>query len=282
LTIDGLPLRGVDVLWADIFQAVHRPDRLEVALLAQRGGADAMARLGLGRVLPGMGVTVTAGGCELFSGRVERTAVGVDRSQGRSFSLVAFSSYHHLRASQGTVRYYQTTDSEVAERIASSLELVAVVDPVRRVHDFFEQRGDPLRFLRRRARDCGRQLAVSRGKLYFSKRLPVLSEPLPVGWEKDLLSFELVARERAGGRQAVRVGSFEVRGNPRLRPLMSFECVKGLGVATRGRYHSIRVLHLVDADGYRTRVKFREETRDNSLRWSARMGSEQSRSYSES
>jgi len=264
LTIDGSSLPGVDVLSADIFQAVHRPDRLEVALLANPGGEDRMQRVGSGSVLPGSRVTATADGVELFSGRVERTAFGIDRSRGRSFSLVAFSSYHHLRASQGTVCYYQTTDSEAAERIASALELVAVVDPVRHVHDFLEQRGDPLRFLRRRARDCGYQLAVSRGKLYFRKQLPALSESLPAGWEKDLMSFELVARERVGGRGAVRVGSLEVRGNPRLRPLMSFEVVKGLGVATRGRYHSVRVLHLMDSSGYRSKVEFLEETMDNS------------------
>ena len=259
LTIDGSPLPAVDVLWADIFQAVHRPDRLEVALLAYPGGEDRVQR-----VRPGSRVTADADGSELFSGRVERTAFEVDSSCGRSFSLVAFANYHHLRASGGTVCHYQTTDSEAAERVASALELVAVVDPVRHVHPVLRQQGDPLRFLRRRARDCGFQLAVSRGKLYFKKELPTLPESLPVGWEKDLLSLKLVAREGSGERGGARAGSLEVRGNPRLRPLMSFEVVKGLGVAARGRYHSVRVLHLMDSSGYRSRVEFREKTMDSS------------------
>jgi hypothetical protein len=143
----------------------------------------------------------------VFRGIIDRARESVDAESGRAFSIVAHSAFHRLRTRlrERGERFYQVTDSEAAERIAFDLGLAPVVEPTPHVHRALEVRGDPLRFLRERAREHGFQLAVSDGRLYFSKALPSTGEPFSVE-----VGDRVVARAR-GSRRGARRRRFERR-----------------------------------------------------------------------
>ena len=229
----------------EVLQAVDRPDRLEASYIAPEadpGGTLAPEALHAGASL---------GGELLFEGRIDRAGWGQDAARGRRRCVVAYAAYHYLRAARRREMYYQVTDAEIAHRIASELELVPVVEPVSEVHASVERDGDPLLFLRRRARRSGRHFGVSGGRLYFTQALPDAGEPLALDGTRDLLALEVWRR-----RGAERGGVLETAGDPRWRPLRPFT-LDGTGAAD-GRFRAVRCAHRVDASGYRSEVEFLE------------------------
>jgi hypothetical protein len=258
LGIDGVA-RGIDGVFADVFQAIDRPDRLEAAFWIPE---EAERRDPLLDLRPGRGLSAFLAGQRVFEGKVQRVSFALDGQLGKTLSVVAYADYHSLRASNLVARYYQATDSEIAERIASDLGLVAVVERVEESHSVVCREGDPLRFLRRRAKKRGFQLAVSGGKLYFGKKLPAMKwkpgEPLFLDEARDLFSMEI------GDDGEGRRGRLEAAGNPGWRPLVSFEIGdvwSGPGWR-KNRYRALRTLHRLDSSGYQTTVEFAEEEND--------------------
>jgi len=260
LLIDGVAF-GVDLVFADVFQAIDRPDRLEAALwLETKQGGKGNPALDLG---PGRSLAALLAGQQVFDGKVSRVSFALDGQLGKTISLVAYAEYHGLRALRRVDRYYQATDSEIAERIASELGLMAVVERVEEVNPVVWREGDPLRFLRRRAEKRGFHLAVSGGKLYFGKRLPPLEwkggEALLLNGATELFSMEI--GESGEGRR----GRLEAPGNPGWRPLVSFELGEPWSGPGRSgkRYQAIRTQHRLDSSGYQTTVDFTEAEHDS-------------------
>jgi len=250
------------ILRAHLYQALDRPSRLEVEVLTGRSG-------GLPGSLPapvGSRVTLASGGETCFCGVVERCGRRVDADEGPVSWLVAYSDYHRHRLElrrRGSALgpWYQATDSETAERIASALQLVASVDPTTRVHPVVEPRGDPLRFLRERARECGYELAVWDGRLHFVRSLSS-PEAACVPSSEDVLGFEV--EERRSGSSTIRGGRLEHAGDWRLRPLLSLD-LERLDGGSGGRYRSVRTLHALDRSRFRTVVELVAEGFDYSL-----------------
>jgi hypothetical protein len=63
------------------------------------------------------------------------------------------------------------SDSEVAARLADALGLAARIEPSSAVHRRLSREGDPLPFLFRRARACGRIAAITSGCLHFASTI---------------------------------------------------------------------------------------------------------------
>jgi hypothetical protein len=168
---------------------------------------------------------------------------------------VAYAHYHYLRAARPRERYYQVTDAELAGRIASELELVAVVDPESEVHAWVDREGDPLHFLRGRARRAGRHFGVSGGKLFFTRAVPPPPDATAVIGPLDLVALEVWAGG-AGGRG----GKLEAAGDADWQPLRQFQ-LRGAGEMDGG-YRAVRCAHVLDGSGCRTVVEFLEEGLD--------------------
>jgi len=251
LAVGGWPLDGVHVLRADAFLAADRPDRLEVCLLS--AGRDAPR--------PGERLVARRGGEVLFEGLIERVAFELDRARGRILSVVAYADYHRLRPLWRPTVFYQTTDSEVAGAIAACLELVAVVEPAEAPRSRLVPDGDPLVFLRRRARSCGFELAVTGGGLYFLREPPPAREPAVMRGLGDLIAVGVTDR---GKRRGGRGGTVDLLGDPRWKPLSSV-VLAGIDPVANGTYHVVRVLHRMDPSGYKTTLEILEEGLDYPL-----------------
>jgi hypothetical protein len=254
LHVDGVPV-AAELLGAEVLQAADRPDRLEVALAPGPAGDDDI----LARRFAAGSIRALLHGVPAFDGRVDRVRWALDARRGRHLVLVAYAHFHSLRAARSRARYDQVTDSDVARRIASELELAAVVDRASRVHAALVRDEDSLVFLRRRARASGFHLAVTAGRLFFTRDVPEEGETASVR-AGGCLDLEVV--DPSGGEeQGRRGGGMELPGDGRWRPLVPFE-LRGLAPRADGRYRVVRSLHRLDAEGYRTRVEFLEDGLD--------------------
>jgi hypothetical protein len=137
--------------------------------------------------------------------------------------------------------YYQSTDAEIAARIAGDLELTAVTDPTERIHRRIARREDPLRFLRRLSGEAGFGLAVAAGKLYFRRDVAAGGGSLLVTG-KALVSWAEMARGEGQGRHV----SLAIAGDPRLRPLARVRLADGEELVAE------RVIHRTGPAGFTT------------------------------
>jgi len=233
--------------------AIDRPDRLEL----EYDGAVVLDESSA----PGSTIELTTPAGMLFRGVVSRRgfeiASGV--SSVRISALAAFDARRALRASD---TYFQSSDAEIAARIASELGLEPRVERTRVVHERLERRGDPLCFLRARAREIDYELAVSGGRLWFGRRLPSVEEISPrlalrrVRPRDGVLSLEIEDRGALG-----RGGELRLRRDDTWRPLDAFE-LAGFGTSWDGTYRVIRCAHARDETGARTAVTFLERGGD--------------------
>ncbi|MBN1443536.1 MAG: hypothetical protein JXA90_12570 [Planctomycetes bacterium] len=247
---------------ADLFEAVDRPDRLELEIIGAGGSAAERSCAGL---RPGSTADLFSGDRLLFAGRVERCGLRLG-SGGWRARAVAWSSYESLRGRSAQETYFELTDSEIAERIAADLDLRAHVEPTREVHRRLERRGDPLRFLRRRARSIGYELAVAGGTLYFCREVPAVERaPLRIDPAGGWLALDVEERGAAG-----RGGALEMSAAFCLRPLLPLD-LAGFGPAWDGRYRVVRARHHAGTPGARSRIEFLEQGTDFA-RWSGEAG----------
>lgn len=243
---------------ADVSVAADRPDRLELEVVdGDDEGIEARGGAPLG---PGRPVEVFLNDSPLFSGRVDRCGLRCD-PLGRRWLVVAYAEYERFRVEASPATYFQTTDSEIATRIAAELGLRPRVERTLEVFPRLERREDPLRFLRRRARDIGFEFAVAEGELHFASTVPLSDDraPLRVDCRSDLLALDVEDRGLLG-----RGGSLRVSGDPAWRPLVSFD-VDGYGPAWDARYRVVRCRHYLSGSGYRCLVHFLEEGLDFAL-----------------
>jgi hypothetical protein len=232
----------VERLWT--FLAGDRPDRLEVRFALAPARHEPVVGLA-----PGDAVVLESYGEPVFRGEVDSAAVEVG-PDGRWLRCLAYPGFHRRRSELGPLRLRRVTDAEVARAIADALGLLADVEPTSEVHDAVEVEGDPLRYLRSRAERCGFRFGVLGRRLAFRSEWRTGRDAGVVTGGGDVVSAALTdSRERG------RSGKIEVRGDPRWRPCSRFGLVAVPGLAD-GRYRAERVLHLVDAFGYRTVVEF--------------------------
>ena len=246
---------GSAVLRADISMAADRPDRLEIEAV-DTDPASGLEGRGGDLLRPGHPVEILLEDTPLFAGRVERCALRSDR-QGHRWLVVAYSEYERLRSGKMKDTYFQMSDSEIALQIASELGLRPRVELTLEVFARVERRGDPLRFLRQRARQINFQFAVMNGELLFASEVETLPKgPLRLSPGSDLISIEVEDRGLLG-----RGGCFQATGNPAWRPLREFD-VRGCGPAWDSRYHTVRCRHFLGVSGYWCQVDFLEEGTD--------------------
>jgi hypothetical protein len=240
---EGRPLDGIEIASAEVFQAADRPDRIEASIAAPAG-----RRSRLDEVLgPGAPLRAVLDGEVLFEGQVARAGRSFARDRGAMLTVVGYAAYHRLRSASAEERYFQATDGEIAERIASSLELSSAVETQGRIHASITRRGDPLRFLRGLAREGGFQLAVSRGRLYFLREPPEDGGPLRIDAAAGIASW----KEAEG--EAGRLGRAVLAGDPRLRPLAAIEGAPPGRPTRPWRIH--RAIHGLGPGGYTTEVE---------------------------
>jgi len=246
----GAPIGGLIIRSVELFLAVDRPDRLEVRYSLSRcvRGREAEPEVLFDR---GCRLQARLGGRTSFDGSVERTSAGFDARDGAWCSFVAYAHYQELRARVPEGPYVQVTDSALAGEIARSLGLVPRVEPTTAIHDRIRIAGDPLRFLRRRARACGFELALRPGRLHFQRHLPDRG-PTVVRRGPSGLSSVLVRREGAR-RSGWLAGPLRAE----IEPAGTIELM-GFGPGSEGRYRVLRVEHTCPGAGWRTRVEFLE------------------------
>jgi hypothetical protein len=245
----GEIIEGIDIVSADVFQAADRPDRLEATIAWRRAGRAALEEA----LRPGTPIRAALGGDILFEGEAARVARGLDPLRARGgglLTLVGYAAYHRLRDVRDEERYWQAADGEIAERIASSLGLASVVEPGGRIHASITRRGDPLRFLRGLAGECGLDLAVTGGKLYFLTERPEAGDLVRIEDSRRIAWWEEAVGERGGGARAL------LAGDPRLRPLAPVEAAPA-GETPR-RWRIARALHRLGRGSYTTEVELLE------------------------
>jgi len=261
---------GVAIRRADVFTAVDRPDRLELELVdsdigaGRHGDAGAgrhdtqrsLEELGGGPLRPGRALEFWIGSRRLFSGRVERCGFRLDRQGGRWLS-VAYTDYESRRSHLADDTYYQLTDAEIAARIAVELGLEPRVEPTREVYARVERHGDPLRFLRERARRIGFELAVTPTDLIFASDVPSRAgAPRRVDRNANLIELDVEEHGPLG-----RGGGLALAGDASWQPLVEFD-LSGFGRAWDARYRTVRCRHYISESGYRSVVDFLEEGTD--------------------
>lgn len=244
LAIAGEGLAGTGVRSLLLFQAIDRPDRLE-ARLVPRSGALA------GKPLAGHAVTLRFGARTRFAGSVESVSSGFHTDSGGWLTVVAYARYQALRSRTTPSRHYQVTDGELARRLAGELELVPVVDPTEAIHSRMDV-GDRLAALRAAAARSGSHLAVTGGRLYFVRDLPVLEEVRPPDLRREVLSCQWRC-SRIGERR----GTIEVLGSGRWRPLVGFR-LRGAPGVEDGHYRVDSVVHSLGLDGFRSELEVTE------------------------
>ncbi|HLU50214.1 MAG TPA: hypothetical protein VK116_19090 [Planctomycetota bacterium] len=217
---------GRRITRASILRAVDRPDRLELDWRDESvEESDGPA--------PGAPIELLVSEDEVFRGVIERVGELRDRT-GWARRLVAWSEWDERRASIAR-EHFEVTDSELATRIALALGLKPAVEPTIDVHERISIEGDPLVFLRTRARAHGFELAVASGTLHFAGEIAGAGgrvERIVAG--RDAMEIEL--EERVRGRYARVV----VRGRPRFEPLGTVE-LSGFGGRRDGRFRVLRV-----------------------------------------
>lgn len=250
IEVGGTPL-GRFVLFADVFLAADRPDRLEAEL------EDGVGRAGWRAALrPGAPVRARIAGAEVFEGSLDRAALRADPGSCVRIGVVAYAAYHYRRREAARGAYRHATDSEIAESIAAALRLQAVVEPTAPALDRVVLEGDPLSHLRRRAREIGFELAVAREALYFSREVPAERTVAIAASRLFSADLEDLGRDRGG-----RGGSLELAGDPDLRPLAAV-LLRGAHRAADGTYRVVRAVHRLRPGGYRTAVQVLEEGLD--------------------
>ncbi|MCS5626474.1 MAG: hypothetical protein NZ935_02750 [Planctomycetes bacterium] len=256
---------GTELLSCELLLTADGSDRLELSFSADevRGGPQAALEA------CGAGVELTLGHpCgALFRGSIQANGLKWD-SGGTALFLTAGAGHQHSGEFPDPQTYYQHSDSELAEAIASELGLRALVEPTEEVFERVVRRGDRLDFLRERARKIGFELALLPGELFFSSKLPRCAELSGLPAARGVLSrdeslLEFSFRELSG---LGRGGDFEVRGDPGWRPLQELD-IAGMGDPFDGRYRVARARHHWDELGYRTRVDYLETGVDLEL-WS--------------
>ncbi|HVR74299.1 MAG TPA: hypothetical protein VMT52_08205 [Planctomycetota bacterium] len=254
LSVARIPLDGADALEAWVFQASDRPDRLEVSLAVDEDRAPPFA------ADPARGVPVSASilGFSVFDGRLERVVHSLDPARGTVLRLIACAHYHFLRPSWPGGLLPHTTDAEAAARIAIFLDLVPVVSRLDDVHAALDASGDPLVFLRRRARAVGFDLAVTAGRLYFKRELPPVDGVVRLDRTSGVVALDLAETLLGTDGAGRRTAEVEVHGDPRLRPLVRVE-LRGLGVRADGWYRVKRAVHSLGVTGPWTKAWLVEE-----------------------
>ena len=224
------------------FQALDRPDRIEMRLVSTQANLASDAELG-GRV------TLDRNGSPRFRGVVESVTGGFDARRGAWLNIVAYAGYHRRRQLP-PVRYYQLTDSELAQRLAVALQLVPIVDPTTTVRRCVEVSGDPLSALRQVAAVCAFELAVTDSKLFFVRSLPRTSHVAVVDFRTEVASLEWTCR-----RDDLVRGNLRFVGERDWRPLSHFR-LHGLPRRDDRIWRVERVMHFLDREGYRTHLEF--------------------------
>jgi hypothetical protein len=239
---------GAALVRASVFLALDRPDRLEAEWVTASGDRDAL----LGAMDAGRDAVLRLGGDDLFRGKVERAGLRLGAGGLRAW-LVAYAAFHALRQRCRPESYYELTDAEIASRIALDLGLSPQVETTAAVHPRLERSGDPLRFLRQRARAIDFEFAVTAGTLHFRRRIePLGAVPCVLRVGEGLAELELEDRGGLGDR-----GRCIVRGDPGLRPLRDLR-LEGFGARWEGEYRLGRSVHVFDVSGYQTTLEFVE------------------------
>jgi len=222
--------------------AADLTDSLEVSL-AGSGPASSSVRAG-------EPVLFRLGGRVRFRGLVERATAALDARLGASAGFQARPEWFGRAASlPREEEYFQVTDSEVAARIADALGLEARIEATSRVHARLLRRGDPLEFLRERARCSGLVLGIREGLIHFTRKLPgtggaVLPDPSRTGSSR-IGSFELgphspVRSLRVSRWAEGRTGIIALGEDPGISPLDRLRLL-GLGSDYDGHYRVARV-----------------------------------------
>lgn len=225
------------------FQALDRPDRCQVRLSVTRCTTS----------LPfseRAQIRLRAQGRLCFAGTVADSRLGFDAREGGWVELTAYADFHYRRLLTGGW-LYQLTDAELARRLAGDIGLVPVVDKTKTIHARVRVAGDALALLRERAKRCGYKMGVTAGKLLFCRSWPLRAPPKEMEHGCDVLGLECRSR---GNRK---FGTFTVVGGGAWQPLSTFRIHDLAESLPRGGYVT-RALHLLDTNGYRTRVQFRE------------------------
>lgn len=249
LSVARTPLDGADALEAWVFQAADRPDRLEVSVAVDGDRAPSWTA-DTARRVP---VSASILGFPVFDGQLERVVHSLDPARGSVLALVAHAHYHFLRPSWPGPTLRHTTDPEAAVRVASFLGLVPVVSRLDDVHAELDASGDPLVFLRRRAGAVGFDLAVTAGRLYFTRELPPVDGVVRLDRTSDVIALDLAEAFFRTGGAGKRTAEVEVHGDPRLRPLACVE-LRGLGARLDGWYRVKRAVHSLGVAGPRTKA----------------------------
>ena len=246
LTIASEELAGYGVRSLLLSQATDRPDRLEARVTPSPGAESAP-------LLAGLPVTLRVDARARFSGVVESVRSGIHADSGSWLTVVAYTKYQSLRSTT-TASYYQVTDGELARKLAGELELVPVVDTTHEIHSRVVVRGDPLVVLRAAAARSGNHLAVTGGRLYFVRDLPILEEVRPPDFRREVLACEWRC-SRIGERR----GTIETLGSGRWRPLAGFH-LRGAPGVEDGPYRVDRVVHSLGLDGFRSELEVTKRT----------------------
>ena len=139
-------------------------------------------------------VNTQAAGPQAILIQGEITGLEPDLIEGGETTLLVrgFDRSHRLHQGRYIRSFLESTDSEIAQKIATDAQLSAEVDPTNTVYEHVVQNNQTnMEFLQARARQIGYQLYVEDETLFFKQAQPneAETEAITLTWGSDLLNF---------------------------------------------------------------------------------------------
>jgi phage protein D len=164
----------------------------------------------------GKELAVSAGGSELFKGRVTGVEAGVPEGRPPTFTVLAEDRLQDLRMTRRTRTFENVTDSAVMNQIAGDHGLTPRLDVSGPTHKVLAQLNQSdLAFLRERARAIDAELWVGDGQLRASPRSGRGGASITLGFGNELREFTVLA-DLAHQRTSISVTGWDVNGKSAL------------------------------------------------------------------
>jgi len=208
------PELNADVLGVSVCQYAEGGDRFEVLVNALNSDDQQLKWIDSDHAKQGNQITIEMGYqgnlSQILVGEIAAVRVAYSNDQAAQLQIQGFDRLHRLRRGRRTRAFLQVKDSQIAEQVASGLQLQPQVTDSSVVHEYVLQNNlSDIDFLMERARRIRYEVVVDDRTLIFRPQSNHLAATVTVEYMRDLKWFNV---RESSARQ---VSDVTVRGwNP--------------------------------------------------------------------
>jgi phage protein D len=190
------PELHADILSVCVCQYAEGGDRFEVVVNALGSADQPLKWIDTDHANPGNQVTIELGymgtRTAVLVGEIAAVKVAYASEDPAQLHIQGFDRLHRLRRGRRTRAFLQMKDSQIAEQVASTLELQPQVTDTSVVHDYVLQNNvSDIDFLAERARRIHYEVVVDDRTLHFRPVANHLAETIAVEYMRDLKWFNV-------------------------------------------------------------------------------------------